>query len=102
MTQIDTSGFDDSRSDMTDTDILQKIANFLRESAGAVILEEMKGLQTKHDEGMQEVTMANDEDLKAELAEKRQKMEGLMTRAEQDQKRLSALTDAPRGLPTKP
>ena len=78
-------------------------------SAGAVILEEMKEFQRKHDEEMQdllqemqEATTANDEDLKAELAEERQKLQELMERAEQDQKRLTTLAYAPPGLPTKP
>lgn len=31
VTLVDTPGFDDSRSDITDTDILQKIADFLQE-----------------------------------------------------------------------
>ncbi len=78
-------------------------------SAGAVILEEMKEFQRKHAEEMQdllremqEATTANDEDLKAELAEERQKLQELMERAEQDQKQLTTLTYAPPGLPTKP
>ena len=78
-------------------------------SAGAVILEEMKEFQRKHAEEMQdllqemqEATTANDEDLKAELAEERQKLQETMERAEQDQKRLTTLAYAPPGLPTKP
>lgn len=75
-------------------------------SAGAVIVEEMKELKRKHDEEMQdllkelqEATMANDEDLRAEIAEERRKLEELMTRAEQDEKRLTTLAYAPQGLP---
>ncbi|KJA22638.1 hypothetical protein HYPSUDRAFT_54752 [Hypholoma sublateritium FD-334 SS-4] len=76
-------------------------------SAGAVIIEEMKELKKKHDEEMQDLlkelqdaTMANDEDLRAELAEERQKLEESMARAEQDQQRLTTLAYAPQGLPT--
>ncbi|KJA22634.1 hypothetical protein HYPSUDRAFT_40697 [Hypholoma sublateritium FD-334 SS-4] len=37
VTLVDTPGFDDSRSDITDTDILQKIANFLQGNGGRSI-----------------------------------------------------------------
>jgi hypothetical protein len=64
-------------------------------SAGAVIVEEMKELKKKHDkevEGLkrelEEAALANDEDLRAELAEERRKLEEMMMRAEEDQKTL--------------
>jgi len=64
-------------------------------SAGAMIIEEMKELKEKHDkevEGlkkeMEEAVIANDEDLRAELAEEHRKLEEMMARAEEDRKTL--------------
>ncbi|KIM43892.1 hypothetical protein M413DRAFT_25411 [Hebeloma cylindrosporum] len=64
-------------------------------SAGAVIIEEMKELKRKHDkevEGLkrelEEAAMANDEQLRAELAEEHRKLEERMARAEKDGKTL--------------
>ncbi|KJA22643.1 hypothetical protein HYPSUDRAFT_40711 [Hypholoma sublateritium FD-334 SS-4] len=37
VTLIDTPGFDDSRSDITDTDILQRIATYLQENGGRML-----------------------------------------------------------------
>ena len=65
-------------------------------SAGAVIIEEMKALQKKHEEDMedlmkemQEATIGNDEDLKAELVKDRQRLEQLMASAEEDKRKLA-------------
>ena len=62
-------------------------------SAGAVIIEEMKELQKKHEKEMEELKKeleeavnTNDEQLRAELAEERRKLEELMARAGQDRK----------------
>ena len=62
-------------------------------SAGAVIIEEMKELQKKHEKEMdelkkelEEAVNTNDEQWKAELAEERRKLEELMARAGQDRK----------------
>ena len=64
-------------------------------SAGALIVEEMKELKKKHDkevEGLkkelEDASMANDEDLRLELAEERRKLEEIMARAEKDRKTL--------------
>lgn len=74
-------------------------------SAGAVIIEEMKALQRKHGEEMedlmkemQEAAMANDEDLRAELVKDRQRLEQLMSSAEEDKRKL-ARPRAPQGPP---
>ncbi len=75
-------------------------------SAGAVIIEEMKALQKKHEEDMedlmkemQEATIGNDEDLKAELAKDRQRLEQLMANAEEDKKKLARPRPPPRHGP---
>ena len=72
-------------------------------SAGAMIIEEMKGLKEMHDkeveelrEEMEEALMANDEGLRLELDEERRKLEGMMARAEEDRKTLEN-TRKPRG-----
>jgi len=64
-------------------------------SAGAVIVEEMKELKKKHDkevEGLkkelEDASMANDEELRSELAEECRKLEEMMARAEEDRKTL--------------
>jgi hypothetical protein len=64
-------------------------------SAGALIVEEMKELKKKHDkeaEGLKKelenASMANDEELRLELAEERRKLEEMMARAEGDRKTL--------------
>jgi hypothetical protein len=64
-------------------------------SAGALIVEEMKELKKKHEkevEGLKkelaDASMANDEELRLELAEERRKLEEMMARAEEDRKTL--------------
>ena len=64
-------------------------------SAGALIVEEIKELKKKHDKevqelkkGLEDASMANDEELRLELAEERRKLEEMMARAEDDQKTL--------------
>ena len=71
-------------------------------SAGALIVEEMKALKKKHDkevEGLkkelEDAFVANDEDLRIELAEERRKLEEIMVRAEEDRKTLKT-TRTPR------
>ena len=77
-------------------------------SAGAVIIEEMKALQKKHEKDMedlrkemQEAEMDNDEDLRAELAKDRKQLEQLMARQGENQKRL-AIAYVPQAPPPPP
>ncbi|KAK2466554.1 hypothetical protein APHAL10511_001416 [Amanita phalloides] len=67
-------------------------------SAGAVIIEEMKELQKKHENEMEELKKeleeaANetDEDLKAELDEERRKLEERIAQVEEDRRRLATM-----------
>ena len=62
-------------------------------SAGALIVEEIKELKKKHDKeieelkkGLEVASMANDEELRLELAEEHRKLEEMMARAEDDRK----------------
>ncbi len=77
-------------------------------SAGAIIIEEMKELQKKHEKDMedlrkemQEAEMDNDEDLRAELAKDRKQLEQLMARQQENQRRL-AIAYVPQALPPPP
>ncbi|KAF8907866.1 hypothetical protein CPB84DRAFT_1959430 [Gymnopilus junonius] len=67
-------------------------------SAGAVIVEEMKELQKKHRQDMEDLkkeieqaARTGDEELKVELAEDRRRLEEVMMRVEEDRKALQAL-----------
>ncbi|KAK2466547.1 hypothetical protein APHAL10511_001409 [Amanita phalloides] len=67
-------------------------------SAGAVIVEEMKELQKKHAQEMEELTKEleeatneNDEDLRAELDAERKKLAEKIARVEEDRERLTTM-----------
>lgn len=74
-------------------------------SAGSVIIEEMKVLQKKQGEELadllkqiQKAATSSDDDLRADLAKDRQKLQQLMERADQDQMKWLTLYPS-RGLP---
>jgi len=71
-------------------------------SAGGVIMEEMKEVQQKHNKEMEDLkkemedaAMENNEDLEAELAEERRKLQKAMAQVEEDRQRMGVVRIVP-------
>ena len=67
-------------------------------SAGGVIMEEMKEVQQKHNQEMEDLktemedaAMENNKDLEAELAEERRKLQEVMAQVEEDRQRMEIM-----------